>query len=323
MTKILAAAQENSIDCAIREIRENFEISQIEKLTKGVFTFETNETLENFKPIFVRYLLPISIEKQLNDLNIVDLFKDINFSKNDIFVLHLSVLDNSISKENILADCLKYFKENNITINPKIANKIIGLIIFKNKLYFGISTVKESLSSWVLGECRFKKEDEQISRAEFKLLEAFEYFDIDLSNYKNALDLGAAPGGWSRVLLNQCLNVVAVDPAELNESLLSNKKLYHYRGLSQDYFKKLKDKKYDVIANDMKMDTRNSIEIIEEATKYLNKDGIVIMTLKLDPSREFEEVKECIEIIKKKYEIIGVHQLFHNRSEITILFKNL
>lgn len=320
--KILASAQENSVDCAIREIRENFNVLSLEKLAKGVFVFETDDVLKNFQPIFVRYFLPISTEKQLNDngLIIEELFENNNLSKDDIFVLHLSVLDESIDKTAILNDCLKYFKENSMVINPKIANKIIGLIIFKNKIYFGISTIKESLSSWALGECRYKYEENQISRAEFKLLEALEHFNTDVSKYKTALDLGAAPGGWSKVLLNKGLNVVAVDPAELDNNLLSNNKLRHYKGLSQDFFRKCKNT-YDIVVNDMKMDAKKSIEITEEATKYLNRDGIIIMTLKLDPNREFDEVKDCIKIIKNKYEIIGVHQLFHNRSEATIAFK--
>jgi len=318
--KILASAQENSVDCAIREIRENFNISNLEKLAKGVFVFETDDVLKNFRPIFVRYLLPISVEKTIKEFNAKDLFK--NISKDDIFVLHLSILDESIEKDNILANCLNYFRENNITINPKKADKIIGLVVFANKVYFGISTIKDSLSSWALGECRYKYEENQISRAEFKLLEAFEYFDIDVSKYKTALDLGAAPGGWSRVLLNKGLNVVAVDPAELDVSLIENKKLRHYKGLSQDFFRKCKNT-YDVIVNDMKMDSKKSIEITTEATKYLNKNGVVIMTLKLNPNREYDEVKECIEIIKNKFEIIGIHQLFHNRSEVTVSFKIL
>ncbi|HSQ97918.1 MAG TPA: SAM-dependent methyltransferase [Rickettsiales bacterium] len=317
--KILASAQENSINCAIKEVREKFNVLKVEKLSKGVFVFETDDELGDFKPIFVRYLLQIYIEKPLDELNIADLFK--NLSKDDIFVFHLSVLDDSVSKDNVLADCLKYFKENNIKINPKEASKIIGLVIFENKVYFGVSTIKESLSSWPLGECRFKYEEEQVSRAEFKLLEALEYFNIDLSKYKNAIDLGAAPGGWTRILLNKGLNVIAVDPAELDNNLTKNKNLYHYRGLSQDFFRKNKNK-FDIIVNDMKVDTKKSIQITEEAMRYLNKNGVVIMTLKLNPNREFEEVKECMKIISEKYNIVGVHQLFHNRSEATIIFKN-
>jgi 23S rRNA (cytidine2498-2'-O)-methyltransferase len=326
--KILATAQENSLAYAIHEIQENLNVSQICKLTKGVFTFETQESLENFKPIFVRYLMPISIEKEINvedDLDIQELFKDIKCSNNDVFILHFSILDShsELNKANIIAKCLKYFKESGIIINPKTANKIICLTIFNNKLYFGISTITESLNSWPLGECRFKYETNQICRAEFKLLEAIEYFKIKLLNYKNALDLGAAPGGWTRILLEKGLHVTAVDPAELNESLSINNNLFHYRGTSQNFFREYNSEKYDIIVNDMKMDTKKSIKIMEEAAKHLKNNGIIIITLKLNPNRELEEVKECIKLIKNNYEIIGIHQLFHNRSEATIVFKNI
>ncbi len=59
----------------------------------------------------------------------------------------------------------------------------------------------------------------EISRAEFKLLEALEVFGVSLPSRGRALDLGAAPGGWTRLLLEASLSVVAVDPANLDPRL--------------------------------------------------------------------------------------------------------
>jgi len=331
MTKILVSAQGNSINCAMQELKQLFITKNIKELSSTIFLAEikngTDELLFNIsknKPIFIRYIIPVKFEDTIiKDKIDYSIINNLELNKDDTYVLHFNLINNDIiNKQEVVGNILNYFKTNNININPKNANKIINITINNKSIYLGTLNIKDSLSSWNFGECRFKHENEQISRAELKLLEAFEYFNIKIDNYKTALDLGAAPGGWTRILLNKGLKVTAVDPAELHESLRNNQNLFHYQDISQKFFREHKDNKYDIIVNDMKMDTKKSIYITEEATKYLNDDGIVIMTLKLNPNREFEEIKECIDIIKENHEIIGVHQLFHNRSEVTIAFKN-
>ncbi|MGC8651718.1 MAG: SAM-dependent methyltransferase [Candidatus Micrarchaeia archaeon] len=53
-----------------------------------------------------------------------------------------------------------------------------------------------------------------LNRAEYKIAEAFESFGIKV-NAGRALDIGAAPGGWTDFLLSNNLSVVAVDSAFL------------------------------------------------------------------------------------------------------------
>jgi len=65
---------------------------------------------------------------------------------------------------------------------------------------------------------------DRINRAEFKMKEAVEFFGIDLSRHKKALDIGAAPGGWTRYLSQQGIKVVAVDNALLDYKRISDGK---------------------------------------------------------------------------------------------------
>ncbi len=51
-----------------------------------------------------------------------------------------------------------------------------------------------------------------VSRAEHKLAEAIHVFGLDLRAGMRAIDLGAAPGGWTFLLAERGLDVVAVDP---------------------------------------------------------------------------------------------------------------
>ena len=97
---------------------------------------------------------------------------------------------------------------------------IVSLLCTMEKAYLGISLATYNLSDWPGGARHFAHLPEQISRAEFKLLEALEVFGVTLPSQGLALDLGAAPGGWTRLLLEAGMNVVAVDPAG-NESTQS------------------------------------------------------------------------------------------------------
>jgi 23S rRNA (cytidine2498-2'-O)-methyltransferase len=81
--------------------------------------------------------------------------------------------------------------------NPE---QVLSLVCTPTHGYLGFSLAVENLSTWAGGVHRFKREKEQISRAEFKLLEILNLFQLSLSAGDTALDLGAAPGGWTRIL---------------------------------------------------------------------------------------------------------------------------
>ena len=83
----------------------------------------------------------------------------------------------------------------------------------------GLSRAERNISDWAGGMRRFAREEGQISRAEFKLLEALEVFRIVLPPRGVALDLGASPGGLTGVLRQLDQYVTAVDPGELGPRL--------------------------------------------------------------------------------------------------------
>ncbi|MGG3572586.1 SAM-dependent methyltransferase [Bacillus gobiensis] len=68
-----------------------------------------------------------------------------------------------------------------------------------------------------------------MSRAKFKLLEAEVKFNINYNDYSSALDIGAAPGGWTSLLLEKGLKVTAIDPSNLHPDLLRNPNLTFYK----------------------------------------------------------------------------------------------
>jgi 23S rRNA (cytidine2498-2'-O)-methyltransferase len=184
----------------------------------------------------------------------------------------------------------------------------------------GASTAAENLSNWAGGMRRFAREEGQISRAEFKLLEALEVFAINLPPRGVALDLGAAPGGWSRVLRQHGQYVTAIDPGVLDPRIAADPNVRHKHMTAEAYLRDEPDQ-FDVIVNDMRMDGRDSARLMVAYARLLYPGGLVLMTLKLPELRRLPVLEHALQILRGAYTIAGARQLFHNRSEITLYLR--
>src|SRR3989442_8284381 len=98
----------------------------------------------------------------------------------------------------------------------------------------GLSRVEDNLSAWAGGAIRFAREPHQVSRSEFKLLEALRVFHLSLPASGSALDLGAAPGGWTRRLRSAGLAVTAADPGGRDPPVVAVPGGRHVRATPQE-----------------------------------------------------------------------------------------
>lgn len=183
----------------------------------------------------------------------------------------------------------------------------------------GISTPEENLCEWSGGQVRFSKEDAQVSRAEFKLLEAFEIFSIEPPVNGSAIDLGSSPGGWARILNQKGYRVTAVDRAPLDSDVIA---LDGVRFIQKDAFHFRDDQeKYDILTNDINRDPIQSARAMVNVSSIVKKGAPFVMTVKLpDKSADkiIEKVKNCL---NSHFQIIQIRQLYHNRDEVTIYGK--
>ncbi|MCU0548561.1 MAG: methyltransferase domain-containing protein [Leptolyngbya sp. Prado105] len=238
----------------------------------------------------------------------------------------LSIQIRAISKEVNRSELRNEFANDLIAAGLNVVVKdpvqIVSIFCSSNIAYIGFSTAAENLSSWTGGMHRFAHEAGQISRAEFKLLEAIAVFNLTLPTQGRALDLGASPGGWTRVLRQIGLSVVAVDPGDLADALHSDPKVSHSRQLVQQYVPNCRDR-FDLIVNDMRMDAADSAKNMRAASQVLKPGGLAIMTLKLPGKGVKAIINTAIAILENSYEIIGVRNLFHNRQEVTVVMRSL
>lgn len=204
-------------------------------------------------------------------------------------------------------------------IDVKHPDQALSILCSPGKVYMGASSVKDNLSDWAGGARRFAHSPRTVSRAEFKLLEAIEVFSITLPKGGRALDLGAAPGGWTHVLNDNGLHVVAVDPADMDDRVSAIESVTHIRKTVQTYLaRKVIGPKFDLILNDMKMDAGLSAQMLGECARLMKPDGAAIMTLKLKAKHPQKQIKAAVQILSRHYRVVGLRQLFHNRREVTV-----
>ena len=161
-----------------------------------------------------------------------------------------------------------------------------------------------------------------VSRAEFKLIDALETFGIDLTGCTAALDLGAAPGGWTKALSERGLRVDAVDPVSLDASVAARKGVEVYRMTAEKFLSAAEGKTYDIIVNDMKTDVEKSLRVIASCRGRLKEGGIVVMTFKLPHVFSYKSLRENLAWLRG-FELTGARQLYENRSEITAVYRKL
>lgn len=313
----------------------DFILKQLKNLNSN-FLYSINDTIsvlsttynfENFykklmdgKIIFFHHIQSVDLEIKLTN-NYIEEIKSViidnlnNFFDNKkSYSIHIRTINNNYNKIDIIKSLEELITLKKDNLNPE---QVISILIHNDICYIGFSETRFNLSKWKGGEVRYNYQN-CISRAEFKLMELFDIFKINLDNFKTALDLGCAPGGWSKVLLDKGLKVVGIDPADVDEKIKNNKNFTHYKKLSEDFKKTNKDN-YDIIVNDMKLDYKTSIKITKSFLKNLSKNGIVIMTIKLFKN---DNIIEVINTIKDNFQnILLIRQLYHNRSEFTVIIK--
>lgn len=201
----------------------------------------------------------------------------------------------------------------------KQPEQIISVLLCGEKCYIGLGSPEDNISGWSGGMMHYKKSEEDISRAKFKLMEAIEVFGLDMGEFHQALDLGAAPGGWTSVLLEHGLQVTAVDTGDMDDRLLKHPGLRFIKANASEL--QLEKTGFDLLTSDISWNPKNTARLINEASGYLKSGGTAVVTLKLMGEKVRKTIKEVLSIYKEVFEILQVKQLFHNRDEVTLYMK--
>ena len=211
---------------------------------------------------------------------------------------------------------------------------LIYAVLFNWRCYSGITRYASGKRELLNPIRHYNHSRSGISRAEMKIEEAFDRFGLKAAK-GIAIDLGAAPGGWSCFLAKRGFAVIAIDNAELDTKRISaagisvkaysdNTKpakgsIMHYKMGFTEAYSKLKDAKIDLIADDMNISPTDSAKAVSMYAKLLKKNGICIMTVKSVTKNVHKHISSVEKEFKGKLEIERIAVLPSNRQELTLL----
>lgn len=192
-----------------------------------------------------------------------------------------------------------------------------------------LSTIsKNEQSGQVLPYTHIKSDNKHLTRSFFQSLTVWQ------SASPVAVDLGAAPGGWTQFLLNRDYKVLAIDPEALKIPQQAN--LLHFQGFSDQFCQLLLQNQsnnhqnfplIDLLVNDMKLTPRQSLTLTAELSPFVKKNAFICLTLKLlnEPkiAKQLSSIKNCLADKFSDYKLVYFRQLACNRQEITAVLQKL
>ena len=190
--------------------------------------------------------------------------------------------------------------------------------------WLGISDPANS-APWPMGIPRLKAVHGAPSRSAQKLAEALQVFltpeerDERLHEGITGVDLGAAPGGWTWVLVRHGLQVTAIDNGKLAPEVMASGQVEHLRadGLTWRPRRPVHWLVCDMVEKPARVAALMADWLAGEHCSEL------VFNLKLPMKKRYEELELCKGLIAERLAreqmpyALSIRQLYHDREEVT------
>jgi len=201
-----------------------------------------------------------------------------------------------------------------------------ALFLTGQEVILGYSFTHNSAND-AMGIPRLRFPSQAPSRSTLKLDEAFLHFipkeqrETRLTSGMKAVDLGAAPGGWTYQLVRRGMMVSTVDNGSMAESLMETGQVKHYM-MDGFKFTPMKQNVYWLVCDMIERPTRVAKLMADWLLHGYCKEAI--FNLKLPMKGRYQQVQADLQLIKDifaehkvKYEMYAKH-LYYDREEITV-----
>ena len=203
------------------------------------------------------------------------------------------------------------------------ATRLHVFLVDGRTAYVGTSDAATG-SSWPMGIPRLRMPHSAPSRSTLKLAEAIAVFvgareTALLRPGLCAVDLGAAPGGWTWQLVRRGLRVIAVDNGALKGDVANDPLVTHVR---DDGVRWRPRRPVDWLVCDIVEQPRRIAALVADWIA----DGAArraIFNLKLPMKKRYEEIALCRGLIERRLlqaqagHRLALRQLYHDREEVT------
>lgn len=267
--------------------------------------------------IFVENYFPIHVIQESELSKVIRSFKEVceeKLKKEKTFAIRTIAYASEIHTRDLEVQLGEALEQIGYEVDREHPDQFVFCALFKGYSYGSVLPAGKALYPYLDVAKRWSREGKYLNSAQLKLLEAIERFNITISSCRS-LDVGAAPGGWSEILLNFGCMVYGIDPAEVKPKVKERKDFIHLQAKIEEIDL---DRTFDLITCDINVGSHKAARMMLPLSKHLKKDGRTIMTLKL-PTTSLEYLEYSLEILRQAYEIERVKHLSMNKSEVTTL----
>ena len=184
--------------------------------------------------------------------------------------------------------------------------------------WISIGSFAAGISPYTAGNLRMRARADAPSRSARKIEEAFRELGRLPQAGETAVDLGAAPGGWTYALARRGASVTAVDSADLAlpETKTFRERVYHVRENGLRFHPAAP---VDWLCCDMIVAPHETLRVLHY---WLEKKWMkhFIINLKLPRSEPWQSIKAALTLFEQHpWPQMKAKHLFHDRWEITLI----
>ncbi len=174
-----------------------------------------------------------------------------------------------------------------------------------------LQAARHLVTPFVKGELPVAEDKSAPSRAFAKLVEAQQRLGRHIQSGETCVDLGASPGGWSYVALNQGAAVTAIDRTPLRDDLMAHKRLTFIKG---DAFRHQPDQPVDWMLCDVIALPERSIENLLHwaRSKWMRH---FVVSIKFKGDTEYEKIDRLAKDLPEHCSELLITQLNANKNE--------
>ncbi|QDS99026.1 SAM-dependent methyltransferase [Adhaeretor mobilis] len=194
------------------------------------------------------------------------------------------------------------------------------VLVEPGEWWIGCHRTEHRTACWPGGVPDLQSPEDPVSRAYMKLSEALQWSALPIARDDRCVEIGSSPGGASQRLLEAGLEVLGVDPAAMDDSVLAHPSFTHIRKRAGDVRRKTFSDSHWLFA-DVNATPTYTLDAVEDIVTHSSSTiRGMILTLKLTNWDLAEELPALTERVKSwGYQDVRLRQLAFNGKEICLV----